>query len=66
MVKVIAQQERQALRRTKGEAGGPKDDLELEREALLEAQRASGCGRCVGTVWVAQSCITTPLSHVHW
>ena len=44
MVKVIAQQERQALRRTKGEAGGPKDDLELEREALLEAQRAAGCG----------------------
>ncbi|KAK9835073.1 hypothetical protein WJX81_008591 [Elliptochloris bilobata] len=44
MVKVIAQQERQALRRTKGEAGGPKDDLELEREALLEAQRASGYG----------------------
>ena len=47
MVKVIAQQERQALRRTKGEAGGPKDDLELERETLLEAQRASGCAPCV-------------------
>jgi hypothetical protein len=48
MVKVIAQQERQALRRTKGDAGGPKDDLELEREALLEAARAAGCARACG------------------
>ena len=51
MVKVIAQQERQALRRTKGEAGGPKDDLDLEREALLEAQRASGCRHSVILSW---------------
>lgn len=43
MLKALQAQEKQATRLRQRDAAGPKDDLDLEWEALIAQQQADGC-----------------------
>ena len=63
MLKALAQQERQATRSRQRDAhAGPRDDLDIEMEALLAKQQQSypGCEACQHSNTESQACI-----HIH-